>query len=166
MGLRYSDIDFKKKVVRVCNTVTNVVNVVEEENTKSVAGGRTVPIDNWTLNYLQNLRKVQEGNREVLGAEYHVNDYVYVKFDGSRYYPDTCDKQLKKFLKRNNLNKIVLHELRHTFCTMLIARGVDPKTVQAIMGHEDSRMTIDLYSHIVEEKIFSATDAVEFFLAS
>ena len=140
--------------------------MVEEENTKSVAGGRTVPIDDWTLNYLINLKATQEANREVLGSDYVVSDYVYVRVDGKRYYPDTPDKQLKKFLKRNNLNKIVLHELRHTFCTMLIARGVDPKTVQAIMGHEDSRMTIDLYSHIVEEKIFSATDAVEFFLSS
>ena len=166
LGLRYSDIDFNKKIVRVCNTVTNVVKIVEEEDTKSVASGRTVPIDDWTLNYLLNLRMVQEGNREVLGAAYHQSDYVYVKSDGGRYYPDTPDKQLKKFLKRNNLNKIVLHELRHTFCTMLVASGQDPKTVQSIMGHEDSRMTVDLYAHTVEEKIILAADAVEFFLAS
>lgn len=166
LGLCYSHIDFEKKVVRVCNTVTNVVKIIEEENTKSVAGGRTVPIDNWTLNYLKNLRAVQALNKENLGSEYKVSDYVYVRADGGRYYPDTCDKQLKKFLKRNNLNKICLHELRHTFCTMLIASGKDLKTVQAIMGHEDSRMTVELYAHTVEEKIISAADAVEFFLAS
>lgn len=34
------------------------------------------------------------------------------------------------------------------------------------MGHEDSRMMVDLYAHTVEEKIILAADAVEFFLAS
>lgn len=164
LGLRYSDIDFDKKVVKVQNTVTNIVNIVEEENTKSVAGGRKVPLDNWTLKYLKYLRNLQEEKSKMLDIRHP--GYVYLRDDLARYYPDTCDKQLKKFLKRNNLNKITLHELRHTFCTMLIAAGKDPKTVQAIMGHEDSRMTIGLYSHVVEEKIFSAADAVEFFLAS
>lgn len=166
LGLRYSDIDFDKKVVNICNTVTNVNGIIEEEMTKSVASRRTVPIDKWTMKYFYHLLSLKEKNKEIFGSEYEDNGYVYVRIDGKRYYPDTPDKQLIKFLKRNNLNKIVLHELRHTFCTILISAGTDIKTVQSIMGHEDSRMTMDIYTHTVEENIFSASDAIEFFLAS
>lgn len=148
------------------NTVTSVIEVIEEENTKSVSGMRTVPIDDWTLKFLHHVRDVKNQNKETLGAEYQSNDYVYTRWDGRTYYPDTATSQLKKFLRRNKLNKITLHELRHTFCTILISAGKDLKTVQKIMGHKDSRMTIEVYTHAVEDKIFSAADAMEFFLAS
>jgi integrase len=164
LGLRFSDIDFRKRTVTIKNTVTKIYVVVEEEKTKSVAGMRTLPLDDYTFEFLLNLRSRYKQNSLKLGAEYEDNGYVYVRDDGKRYYPDSPTSQLKKFLKRNNLNKVTLHELRHTYCTMLIAAGVDPKTVQYLMGHEDTRMTVDLYSHPVKEKIFSSVSAVSSFL--
>lgn len=165
-GLRMSDINFEKECVTIKNTITNVVEVIEEENTKSVAGSRTIPIDKWTMKFLKLLKQIRTENKLNLGSEYEDNDYVYVRDDGKRYYPDTADKQLKKFLKRNRLNKITLHELRHSFCTIMIAAKKDLATVQYVMGHEDSRTTLEIYSHPIEENIFSASDAMEFFLAS
>ena len=41
-----------------------------------------------------------------------------------------------------------LHDFRHTFCSYLILRGVDIKTVQMLMGHSDVRTTMQIYSHV------------------
>ena len=41
------------------------------------------------------------------------------------------------------------HDLRHTHATMLIAAGVDVKTVQMRMGHSSAVMTLDVYAHAV-----------------
>jgi len=50
------------------------------------------------------------------------------------------------------------HELRHTHATLLIANGVDIKTVQNRLGHSKAAMTLDFYAHAQEEQDRRATD--------
>ena len=40
------------------------------------------------------------------------------------------------------------HQLRHTYITNLIYAGVDPKTVQYLAGHENSKITMDIYAKV------------------
>ena len=40
------------------------------------------------------------------------------------------------------------HILRHTYITNLLYAGVDPKTVQYLAGHENSKTTMDIYAKI------------------
>ena len=42
--------------------------------------------------------------------------------------------------------EVTPHQLRHTYITNLIAAGVDPKTVQYLAGHENSKITMDIYA--------------------
>ncbi|MBO4897481.1 MAG: site-specific integrase [Clostridia bacterium] len=44
------------------------------------------------------------------------------------------------------------HQLRHTYITNLIYLGVDPKTVQYLAGHENSKITIDIYAKVKYNK--------------
>ena len=44
------------------------------------------------------------------------------------------------------------HQLRHTYITNLIHKSVDPKTVQYLAGHENSRITIDIYAKVKYNK--------------
>ena len=50
------------------------------------------------------------------------------------------------------------HELRHTHATLLIANGVDIKTVQTRLGHSKAAMTLDFYAHAQEEQDRRAVD--------
>lgn len=45
--------------------------------------------------------------------------------------------------------QVTPHQLRHTYITNLILAGIDPKTVQYLAGHEHSRITMDIYSHLL-----------------
>ena len=49
-----------------------------------------------------------------------------------------------------------LHSLRHTFATELVAKRVDPKTVQALLGHSNIETTLQLYAEAVEENMREA----------
>lgn len=40
------------------------------------------------------------------------------------------------------------HQLRHTYITNLLYAGVDPKTVQYLAGHENSKTTMDIYAKV------------------
>ena len=44
------------------------------------------------------------------------------------------------------------HQLRHTYITNLLYAGVDPKTVQYLAGHENSKTTMDIYAKIKYNK--------------
>lgn len=45
------------------------------------------------------------------------------------------------------------HTLRHTFASNCIAKGMNPKTLQKILGHATLQMTMDLYCHVLDETI-------------
>ena len=44
--------------------------------------------------------------------------------------------------------QVTPHQLRHTYITNLIRAGIDPKTVQYLAGHENSKITMDIYAHV------------------
>lgn len=64
----------------------------------------------------------------------------------------------REFRAENGFEGVVLHELRHTQATLLLANGTDIKTVQARMGHSSAAFTMDRYAHAVQEKDDQAAD--------
>ena len=48
--------------------------------------------------------------------------------------------------------QVTPHQLRHTYITNLIYASVDPKTVQYLAGHENSRITMDIYAKVKYNK--------------
>lgn len=59
----------------------------------------------------------------------------------------------RHFLRRHGLEEygINLHSYRHTFATMLLEMGVNPRVVQRLMGHADISTTLGIYTHVVKE---------------
>jgi integrase len=43
---------------------------------------------------------------------------------------------------------VTLHECRHTFASLMIAAGVNPKALQTFMGHSSITVTLDRYGHL------------------
>lgn len=67
---------------------------------------------------------------------------------GGPMMPDVISQWFTKFLERNNLPKITLHEVRHTSISYLINKGVDIKKVADRAGHQNTRTTEEVYGHI------------------
>ena len=53
------------------------------------------------------------------------------------------------------------HTLRHTFTTRCIERGMNPKTVQVILGHSSVNITMNLYCHVTEDTRISEMSKFE-----
>ena len=65
-------------------------------------------------------------------------------------------KKVEKTAKDNNLTlpgTMTCHIWRHTYCTDLLLADVPPKTVQYLMGHSSITVTMDIYTHINENRI-------------
>ena len=164
LGLKYASVSLGDNSLEVKDTVTKIVSVVRSEKTKTEAGMRTVYFSERTKKAIELFASKKERNKLLLKEGYNECDYVYVTEEGNAYYPDSVTKQLSRFLKKHKLASFSLHELRHTYCTMLFQAGFDMKTAQYLMGHKDIRMTMDLYNHAIPEKAQYSKDLVENFL--
>ena len=71
--------------------------------------------------------------------------YVFCKENGMPYREVKVG--FRAALRRAKIKNFRFHDLRHTFASHLVMRGVDLKTVQELLGHKDMRMTLR-YSHL------------------
>ena len=96
------------------------------------------------------------------------NDYLFVtKFNtplNSVIYSDSIKAIIEQInLTRsfdNEFPKFSGHTFRHTFATRCFEAGVQPKVVQSYLGHASLKMTMDLYTHITEEKANSDIERI------
>ena len=88
------------------------------------------------------------------------NDYLFVtKFNtplNSQIYSDAIRAVIREInimrSVENEMPNFSGHTLRHTFATRCFEAGVQPKVVQSYLGHATLKMTMDLYTHVTEDK--------------
>lgn len=61
--------------------------------------------------------------------------------------PMQLEHRFKRFLDRYDFPRIRFHDLRHSFATLMMQKGVNPKIVSAVLGHSDVSVTLEIYSH-------------------
>lgn len=71
-------------------------------------------------------------------------NFIFGNTDGSIY---NFRKAFETARRKSGLEEIRIHDLRHTFASHLVMKGVDLSTVQALLGHSDQRIT-ERYSHL------------------
>lgn len=74
---------------------------------------------------------------------------------------NVSDEEEINNLEKMKLPDIRLHDLRHTTATLLLANGSDIKTVSHRLGHSKTSVTLDVYSHFMEETDQTASDILE-----
>ena len=87
-------------------------------------------------------------------------DFLFVSSTGLvRTQMDYCNIFTRLIKKYNTTDDIALpeimtlHTLRHTFCTKLANAGLNPKSLQYLMGHSSIAMTLDYYTHATVQTV-------------
>lgn len=79
-------------------------------------------------------------------------DYLFRQPGGDPMVPTTFTFRFKKILKENGLpQNLSVHSLRHTNASLLIAQGVDVRTVAGLLGHSQPSTTLDIYAHAFDK---------------
>lgn len=84
-------------------------------------------------------------------------DIGFAKYEKAKEWTDS--RGIKR-IKYSGYRGPTFHALRHAQATMLVAGGVDPKTVQARLGHEQITTTLQIYAEAVQENDEKAADYI------
>lgn len=140
-ALRWDDIDLTNRLIFVRHTIARVNTHDKEQKTrlildapKTPSSFREVPISSALFSILEEAYLVRE-------SDFVVSDKV--SFVSTR----TFDYRYRQLLKRNNLELINFHTIRHTFATRCIEAGMDVKTLSEILGHASVSITLNTYVH-------------------
>lgn len=135
LGLRWRDVDFAAKKVRVVSPFVRG----EFGDPKSEGSGRSAPLADRVAKALEKLRASSAYNTD--------SDLVFCHPEtGNPLDRSKLTRRFKKATRTASVREITFHELRHTFGTRMAAAGVPLRTIQHWMGHADAKTT-QVYAH-------------------
>jgi len=158
-GLRWDDINFKENTISI-NQILVYINGqgILFKEPKTLGSIRTISAPNELMIKLKK-RKAQH-NEYKLSNILEYDNIVCLNTVLTPYYDKSLIRSWYRFLDKNNIRRIRLHDLRHTHATMLILAGTDMKTVSDRLGHTDIKITMNRYSHVLQEMDRKASDNI------
>ena len=154
-GLKWSDIDWKRREVHVRRTLqrltdNNGKSQVVEGLPKTKSSTRVIPLSKRLYHQLWQQKNSSEEAYILSNTEKSVEPRVI------RY-------QFKQMSKEAGLSDVTFHTLRHTFATRCLEVGVNIATISALLGHRSIKMTLDVYTHSLLSQEREAIDQVSIF---
>ena len=161
-GLKWSDIDFEGKIITIKRALKYIPGKKAfEGDTKTFKSKRSIKLPNFIFDLFREYRVWQLKGRIQVGDQWNDTDYIFTRWNGEPMNLDTIGGYLKKFTNKHNLKPVHLHSLRHTNASILIASGVDLKTVSSRLGHSNLSTTGNIYAHVINTADAKASDALE-----
>ena len=154
LGLRWGDVDLDAGRLTVRRTLitTDVQRKGEPgyswSEPKTKAGRRPIALDPDTVRVLREHRRRQAAERLAFGPGYADADLVVCEPDGSIIHPKTFSYRWERAVKQAGLQAIPVHSGRHTWATLALEAGVNPRVVQERLGHAHVSITLGTYSHV------------------
>lgn len=141
-----SDLDFKNKLIHV--------NKTYDVNNRIV----TTPKTQCSVRDVYIQPELEPVCREIIlhtkmeSLAYNFRTPLFLCSRNGKYLnPFSYNKYLREYSKRLIGRKITAHALRHTHASLLLANGVDIDTIARRLGHENSKITREIYLHITKE---------------
>ncbi len=183
IGLRQDDIDMKENVVHIRRQLIYKdygdgfkFHVTQ---TKTQSGNRDIPLTQSARKALIKQKELDfiTGRRSIEKEIDGMKGFVFINSKGMPMLPFNFNAMLRNVVnsynkkeiaqaKRENrepelLPHISAHILRHTACTRMAEAGIDPKTLQYIMGHSDISTTMDIYNHVDSVRVQNEMKKIE-----
>lgn len=175
-GLMWKDIDFENKCLHINRSLSCQYEYGEKilrlTTPKTHNSYRKIPFFGEAEEMFQSQKDKVASLKKTLGKRWRATgeyeDLVFVTTMGSPVLRYHAEKEIKKIIKQINeqeafdsvreqrephyFEDLYPHAIRHTFCSRCFEADMQPKVVQSIMGHQHYSTTIDIYTHVTDEK--------------
>ncbi len=164
LGLKWSAIDFDEKRIHIRHKIiedkTSGKTVIKGLDVmKSKSSFRSLPLVPFIEQELLKEKAKQEEMKRVFKKSYNSEylDYVCVNPIGDIIKPQFVTEHFKVILRKNGMEQIRFHDLRHSCATLMLANNEEMKKIQAWLGHSTISITADTYAHLdMASKVTSA----------
>ncbi len=147
LALQWRDIDLARGEVRVWRSWTKAGGKGAFTEPKTPTAKRVVPLPRGLLLRLQARR---EELLERLTPEEVAGLFLV---GGDRPVdPDSFNHYLRRLAERAGLGRVRVHDLRHTWATLALSRGIPLEVVSERLGHASPTITLGVYRHLLEEE--------------
>ncbi|MFF2251529.1 tyrosine-type recombinase/integrase [Streptomyces sp. NPDC058142] len=151
VGLRWQDVDLDKRVIRVRKQRQRVGGEVYDDDPKGRRRKQALPLPAICVAPLRWQRLRQAALRERAGDRWAESDYVFTTRTGRPIEPRNVYRSFTRVAGNAGLRVIRLHDARHGTATLLTAAGVAPRVVMEILGHSQIAVTMNVYTHVVQD---------------
>ena len=163
LALEWKDVDFDNRTITINKNVVSIKDngsykLLKQSDTKTYSGSRIIPITQVAYDNLLALREVTGEYATVLATE-----------KGTLVSPRSINKTFHRVLincgiaqnKDDKEHLCGVHILRHTFASMLFENGCDVKVVSEILGHSDTKITENIYIHLLQKQKVKAIQDID-----
>lgn len=166
-ALKWTDINFEEKTIRITKTMDMPNHNMREYQLtppKTKKSIRVFDVDDELLQLLKKHKVRQSKTRlkfrkEI--ADYHNANFVFCRDNGYPYASRFVYDRTVRLCKKSGVSKQEgPHILRHTYITMATIAGLDLDTIMNRVGHEDSKTTKSIYTHVTKRMKKEATEQV------
>lgn len=152
-GLTIRDLDMENRIINIDHQLQRIGMTIHIESTKTNAGTRKIPMTEDVYRCFQGILE----DRETPTVEKIVDGYSGFLFLDKEGLPEVAmhwEHRFNHMVKRYNeiyrvqIPNITPHVCRHTYCSNMARAGMNPKTLQYLMGHSDIGVTMNTYTHL------------------
>ncbi len=147
LGVRRDSLDLGAGTLTIDETLISVAGRAEESDGKTEAGVRTVSLDAFTIAALRRHLAMLDVERQAFGPAYAAGGWLFVWENGQRPHPDTVTGMFNRLVDAADSRRIGLHDVRHTYSTLSLDSGIEPKILSDRVGHSNPTVTFQIYAH-------------------
>lgn len=159
VGLKWSQVDFGSRTIRLGRQLQRRDGVLYEDETKGRKRSMPLPLVCVIALRWQRLRWLSM--REKAGAGWVANDWVFATRTGRPVEGRNLHRSFVNLARRAGVRSVRLHDARHGFATLLADSGVEPRLLMELLGHSQIAVTMNVYTHVVEKSKREAIKTVD-----
>lgn len=159
VGLTRRDINFKEKTINVNHQLIRYNEIgYKIMPPKTENGNRLVPMSDEVADAFRRVIKSRMKVKKEVMID-GMSGFLFLDKDGNPTVANHWEKYFQHIREKHNrifqeqFPRITPHVCRHTFCSNMAKAGMNPKTLQYIMGHSDISATLNVYTHVKYEDV-------------
>ena len=143
--------DVRNGFINVERTITRLENgsYTIGDSAKTEAGRRSIPITDAiraAIDHQREINRLLEGERVTA-----LHDRIFKAPERGLVMVGSLNREIKKICSRAGIEYFSMHSFRATFATRALEQGMNPRTLQEILGHADFAITMNLYGHVLAD---------------
>jgi integrase len=151
LGLQWSDVDLDAGTIFVWQQLQWIEGKLQFVPLKTERSRRTIALPAVAVAALRahKIRHLEE--RLKAGTDWEDWGLVFTTPHGTPVDPRNLTRTFHGILNQAGLPRIRFHDLRHSCATLLLAQGVDARTIMEVLGHSQISLTLNTYAHVMPQ---------------